>query len=79
MRTVFVDYNHAGWGHRFYTALFRWERDGLHAGDVILVRGDSVPERPARVIAVDELGVELEYVDEERQASEKPSRLATRK
>ena len=63
MREVFVDYNHTGWGQRFYTDLFRWERDGLHAGDTVLVRCDSVPERRARVVAVCELGAELEYVE----------------
>ena len=77
MRRVFVDYNHTGWGRSFYTELFRWERDGLHAGDVVLVGGDSIPERPARVIAVDELGVELEYVNSEEPPLGRPCRTST--
>jgi hypothetical protein len=64
MKTVFVDLDRTGRGGRFYTDLFRWERDGLQAGDIILVRGDSVPERSARLIAANELGAELEFLDE---------------
>lgn len=60
MREVFVDYNHIGHACRFRTRLFRSEREGLSVGDTVLVIGDSVEPRQARVIALTDDGREAE-------------------
>jgi hypothetical protein len=60
MREVFVDYNHIGHACRFRTRLFRSEREGLSVGDIVLVIGDSVEPRQARVIALTDEGREAE-------------------
>ena len=60
MREVFVDYNHIGHACRFRTRLFRSEREGLSVGDVVLVIGDSVEPRQARVLALTDDGREAE-------------------
>ncbi|MGH9039940.1 MAG: hypothetical protein ACRDZ3_06895 [Acidimicrobiia bacterium] len=60
MREVFVDYNHIGHACRFRTRLFKSEREGLAAGDVVLVIGDSVEARQARVLELSEDGREAE-------------------
>ena len=64
MREVFVDYNHIGHACRFRTRLFRSEREGLSVGDIVLVIGDSVEPRQARVIALtdDDREAELEFL-----------------
>ena len=64
MREVFVDYNHIGHARRFPTRLFRSEREALEVGEVVLVAGDSVEPRQARVIELSNDGreVELEFV-----------------
>lgn len=61
MRTVFVDYNRVGRATRFRTQLFRSEREGLRPDEEVLVTGDAVPDRVARVIEVDETGAVLEF------------------
>jgi hypothetical protein len=60
MREMFIDYNHIGHGCRFRIRLFRSEREGLGVGDIVLVVGDSVEPRQARVIALAEDGREAE-------------------
>jgi hypothetical protein len=60
MREVFVDYNHIGHARRFRTRLFRSERDGLRVGDKVLVVGDAVEPRHAKVIELAEAGREAE-------------------
>ncbi len=64
MREVFVDYNHIGHASRFRTGLFRSEREGLEVGDVVLVVGDAVEPREARVVQMTDDGreAELEFV-----------------
>jgi hypothetical protein len=64
MREVFVDYNHVGHACRFRTRLFRSEREGLEVGDVVLVVGDAVEPREARVVQMTDDGreAELEFV-----------------
>ncbi|HVW32573.1 MAG TPA: hypothetical protein VHL53_08550 [Acidimicrobiia bacterium] len=66
MREIFVDFNHVGHACRFRTRLFRSEREGLQVGDVVLVVGDAVEPRPARVLELAEDGreVELAFLDE---------------
>ena len=61
---MLVDYNHIGHGCRFRTRLFRSEREGLGVGDIVLVVGDSVEPRQARVVALTDDGreAELEFV-----------------
>lgn len=61
MRTVLVDYNRVGHATRFRTQLFRSEREGLLPGEQVLVTGDAVPDRVARVIEVDDTGALLEF------------------
>lgn len=60
MREVFVDYNHIGHPRRFRTRLFRSEREGLEVGDVVLVVGDAVEPRQARVVQMTDGGREAE-------------------
>jgi hypothetical protein len=60
MRGVFVDYNHVGHACRFRTRLFRSEREGLEVGDIVLVVGDAVEPRQARVVALTDEGREAE-------------------
>lgn len=64
MREVFVDYNHIGHACRFRTRLFRSERQGLMVGEVVLVVGDAVEPRQARVVELSDDGREagLEFV-----------------
>jgi len=64
MREVFVDYSHIGHACRFRTRLFKPEREGLEVGEVVLVVGDYVEPRPARVFELTNDGreVELEFV-----------------
>jgi hypothetical protein len=64
MREIFVDYNHIGCASRFRTRLFRSEREGLQVGDVVLVVGDAVEPRQARVVALTDEGreAELEFI-----------------
>lgn len=63
-REVFVDYNHVGHACRFRTRLFRSEREGLKVGDIVVVVGDAVEPRQARVVELSEDGreAELEFV-----------------
>jgi hypothetical protein len=42
---------------------FPEEREGLSVGEVVAVVGDSVPPKPARVLAIERVEVELEYLD----------------
>jgi hypothetical protein len=60
VRQVFVDYNHIGHACRFRTRLFRSEREGLEVGDIVLVVGDAVEPRQARVIELADEGREAE-------------------
>jgi hypothetical protein len=64
MREIFVDYSHIGRACRFRTRLFKSEREGLEVGEVVLVGGDSVEPRQARVIELTNDGreVELKFV-----------------
>lgn len=64
MRQVFVDYNHIGHACGFRTRLLRSEREGLAVGEVVLVVGDAVEPRPARVVELSDDGreAELEFV-----------------
>lgn len=60
MREIFVDYNHIGHACRFQTRLFRSEREGLEVGDVVLVVGDAVEPRQAKVVGLTDGGREAE-------------------
>jgi hypothetical protein len=64
MREIFVDYSHIGHACRFRTRLFKPEREGLEVGEVVLVVGDAVEARQARVVEMSTDGreVELEFV-----------------
>jgi len=60
MREVLVDYSRIGHADRFRIRLFRSEREGLSVGDIVLVVGDSVEPRQARVMALTDEGREAE-------------------
>lgn len=63
MAEVFVDYNQIGSAKRFVIPLFLEERQGLRCGDHVLVRGDDVAPREAKVLALRDSGrnAELEF------------------
>jgi hypothetical protein len=63
VREIFVDFNHVGWTGKVRARLFPEEREGLSVGEVVAVVGDSVPPKPARVLAIDGVEVELEYLE----------------
>jgi hypothetical protein len=53
MKRVFVDYTrigHADAVEHFRTRLFGSERDGLVPGTVVMIEGDSVPDREATFV-----------------------------
>ena len=53
MKRVFVDYTrigHADEVTQFRTRLFGSERDGLVRGTVVIIEGDSVPDREATFV-----------------------------
>jgi hypothetical protein len=59
MKRIFVDYTrigHADEVKQFRTRLFGSERNGLVPGTVVIIEGDSVPDREATFI---------EFVDEQ--------------
>jgi hypothetical protein len=53
VKKIFVDYTrigHADEVKQFRTRLFGSERDGLVPGTVVLIEGDSVPDREATFV-----------------------------
>ena len=53
MKRIFVDYTrigHADEVKQFRTRLFGSERDGLVSGTVVIIEGDSVPDREATFV-----------------------------
>jgi hypothetical protein len=53
MKRIFVDYTrigHADEVKQFRTRLFGSERDGLLPGTVVIIEGDSVPDREAMFV-----------------------------
>ena len=53
MKRIFVDYTrigHADEVKQFRTRLFGSERDGLVPGTVVIIEGDSVPDREATFV-----------------------------
>jgi hypothetical protein len=53
MKRIFVDYTrigHADGVEQFRTRLFGSERDGLVPGTVVVIEGDSVPDREATFV-----------------------------
>lgn len=53
MKRIFVDYTrigHADQVKQFRTRLFGSERDGLVPGTIVIIEGDSVPDREATFI-----------------------------
>ena len=51
-KKLFVDYTRIGYATRFRTSVFKADRDGLEPGTTVIVTGDSVPDRRARVVEV---------------------------
>ena len=53
MKRIFVDYTrigHADEVKQFRTRLFGSERDGLVPGTIVIIEGDSVPDREATFV-----------------------------
>ena len=64
MVTINVDYSRVGRSSRFSTHVFAEERAALHVGDVVVVTGDDVEDRRARVVAFhdEDRSAEFEFV-----------------